>query len=122
TQPKQFSHRNAAGNYSGDTNFWFTPTVNGQPWATRPPNGTLPNQNRNSIPFHNPGFQNWNLALFKQFGIGERQNIQFRVEGFNWINHPNWGSVNSNPTEGAFGKVTGKSSQRELQMSLRYSF
>jgi hypothetical protein len=122
TQPKQFSDRNAAGNYTGDQNFWFTPTVGGQPWATRPANGTLPNQNRNSIPFHNPGFQNWNLALFKQFQVGETQRVQFRLEGFNWINHSNWGGVNADPTSATFGKVTGKSSQRELQLSLRYSF
>lgn len=122
TQPKQFSHRNAAGNYAGDANFWFTPVVDGRPWATRPPDGTLPNQNRNSIPFHNPGFQDWNLALFKQVRLGERGNVQFRAEGFNWINHPNWGTVNSNPTEPTFGKVTGKNGRRELQLSLRYSF
>jgi hypothetical protein len=122
TQPKQFSNANAAGNYVGDTNFWFMPTVDGKAWATRPANGTYGNQNRNSISFNNVGSQNWNLSMFKQFRITERQGIQFRFEAFNWLNHPNWGGFDTGPTSANFGKVTSKSSERNLQLSLRYSF
>lgn len=122
TQPKQFSNANAAGNYVGDTNFWFMPTVSGQPWATKPANGAYGNQNRNSISFNNVGVQNWNLSMFKQFRITERQGFQFRFEAFNWINHPNWGGVDTGPTSANFGKVTSKSGERNLQLSLRYSF
>lgn len=118
----RFANRNASGNYTGVTDFWFERTVGGQPLATIPANGTYPNQNRNSISFHNPGFQNWNLAAFKTFKIAESQGLQFRFEAFNWPNHPNWGGVNADPLNAVFGMVTGKSSQRELQMSLRYFF
>jgi hypothetical protein len=122
TQPKEFSHANAAGNYTGITTYWFSPTVNGQPWATKPANNTLPNQNRNSISFNNVGFQNWNIALFKSFRFTERQFIQFRAEGFNFPNHPNWSGVDTGPTSANFGRVTSKTDQRNLQLSLRYSF
>lgn len=115
-QPKQFSQGAA------DSNFWFNPTLNGQPVFTRPTAGTFSNQNRNSIAFNNVGFQNWNLALFKSFRIAENHQVQFRSEFFNFPNHPNWGGVDTNPTSGTFGKVTGKSSNREIQLSLRYSF
>ncbi len=115
TQPRQFSN-------GADSNFWFSPTVNGSAWATRPANGTYGNQNRNSIGFHHPGFQNWNLAGFKSFAITEKQAIQFRFEAFNWLNHPNWSTVEATPTNAAFGKVTSKTSERNLQLSLRYSF
>lgn len=118
----QFSHTTAAGNYVGDPNFYFQPTLNGAPLATRPANGTLPNQNRNSVGFNHPGFQNWNLALFKAFRLSERQAVTFRIEGFNWINHPNWSTVETNPTAATFGKVTTKTSERNLQLSLRYNF
>jgi hypothetical protein len=117
----QFSNRTAAGNFA-DGNAYFSNTVGGSPLATRPANGTLPNQNRNSVSFNNPGFQNWNIALFKAFRITERQALTFRAEGFNWINHPNWGGVQTNPTDATFGQVTGKSSERNLQLSLRYNF
>jgi len=68
------------------------------------------------------GFQNWNLAMFKSFKFTETQAVQFRFEAFNFPNHPNWGGFDSNPTSVAFGMVTGKSSERNVQLSLRYSF
>jgi hypothetical protein len=57
--------------------------------------------------------------------------MHFRLDAFNFPNHPNWNSPDStyvdqaiygdtaNPT---FGKVTQKNGQRALQASLRYSF
>lgn len=121
-RPMQFADRNANLNYSGVTNFWFNPTVGGSAWATKPANGALPNQNRNSISFNNVGFQNWNAALFKRFALTERQSVQFRAEFFNFPNHPNWNGVDTNPTSSTFGMVTSKSSERNIQLSLRYSF
>jgi hypothetical protein len=120
--PKQFSAGGAA-----DQNFWFNPRPGGTPLATRPANGTIGNQNRNSVNINNLGFQNWNLALFKAFQISERHRIQFRAEAFNWLNRPNLGGatgggLDTNPLSGTFGKVTAKGSQRNLQLSLRYSF
>ncbi len=120
--PKQFANETAAGNYVGVTDYYFNPKPNGTLWANKPANGTLPNQNRNSIAFNNVGFQNWNLALFKSFRITERQNVQFRFEAFNFPNHPNWSGVDANPTSVSFGMNTGKSSERNVQLSLRYSF
>lgn len=119
---RAFSNVTAAGNYVGEPNFYFPVTNGTTSLATRPANGTLPNQNRNSISFNNPGFQNWNLALQKAFRFTERQAVTFKFEAFNWINHPNWGGVDANPTAATFGKVTSKSSERNLQLSLRYSF
>ena len=119
---RQFSNVTAAGNYVGEPNFYFPITNGTSPLAARPANGTLPNQNRNSISFNNPGFQNWNLAMSKAFRFMERQAVTFKVEAFNWLNHPNWGGADSNPTSATFGRVTGKSSERNLQLSLRYSF
>lgn len=122
TMPKKFANANADGKYTGVTDFWFSPVVNGSAWATKPANGTLPNQNRNSISFNDVGFQNWNLALFKSFPITERQKIQFRFEAFNFPNHPNWSNADTNPTSPTFGMVTGKTSERNIQLSLRYDF
>jgi hypothetical protein len=119
---KQFSHETAAGNFVGVSTYYFNPRPGGSIWATKPANGTLPNQNRNSIGFNNVGFQNWNIAMFKSFRFTESQALQFRFEAFNFPNHPNWGGVDANPTSVSFGMVTGKSSERNIQLSLRYSF
>jgi hypothetical protein len=104
----------------------------------RPPTpGTFNGQLvRNLI--YQPGFQNWNLGLFKAFPINEKRGFQFRAEAYNVWNHPNWcggsgcsGTTNIglNPTNlTTFGKVLTKgggssgSGERNLQLSLRFYF
>jgi hypothetical protein len=90
--------------------------------ATRPAPGTFGTQTRNT--FYNPGFNNLNASLFKNFQFLERHNIQFRAEFFNLPNHPNWSGVNADPTNAAFGKSTAKNATapRNIQLALRYSF
>jgi hypothetical protein len=92
----------------------------------QPAKGTFTNQRSRNI-FYQPGFQNWNFGLFKNFYTTESQYITMRFEVFNWLNHPNWGGANGgglnvNPTNAQFGKITFKDSQRQLQLSLRYTF
>jgi hypothetical protein len=100
----------------------FQPGVN----ILQPAQGTFSNQRSRNI-FYQPGFQNWNFGLFKSFYTTESQFITLRFEVFNWINHPNWGGATGggldvNPNDANFGKVTFKDGQRQLQLSLRYSF
>ena len=106
----------------GDQNYWFSvKNPDGSSIFTAPAAGTFTTQSNRGI-IRQPGFQNWNLGLHKTFRITERQRLRFQVEAFNWINHPNWSAPNTNPTAGTFGKITAKSSQRNLQFALRYSF
>jgi hypothetical protein len=112
---------------STDPNQWFaTKNSDGTPIFTQPPAGTFNTQRvRNMI--YQPGFQNWNMGLFKAIPVNERFRFQFRAEAFNVWNHPNWGGasgggVDFNPTSSTFGKVTNKGSERNLQLSLRAEF
>jgi hypothetical protein len=96
---------------------WFTANV------TQPAPGTFNLQPgvRNSV--YGPGFQDWNLMLFKRFTINERNNFEFRAEAYDFINHPNWSGPNFNAASSLLGEVTGKTGlYRDLQLSLRYSF
>ena len=99
---------------SADGNFWFNPAA-----FARPAAGTFGNAPRNLL--YNPGEQQWDIALFKNFGLGGTRRVQLRGEFFNFPNHPNWGTlanvaqtgtVNSapvaDPTSGNFGRVTSK--------------
>jgi predicted heme/steroid binding protein len=121
----------------GSSGQWFATTnPDGSPIFTKPTPGTFNTQRvRNLI--YQPGFQNWNLGLFKAFPINERFGFQFRAEAFNFINHPNWcggsgcsGTTNIglNPTNlNTFGKVLTKGGgvgggERNLQLSLRFYF
>ncbi|MBV9084411.1 MAG: hypothetical protein JOZ62_17185, partial [Acidobacteriaceae bacterium] len=92
----------------------------------QPAQGTFTNQRSRNI-FYQPGFQNWNFGLFKNFYTTESQFITMRFEVFNWLNHPNWGGssgggLDLNPNDANFGKITFKDGQRQLQLSLRYTF
>jgi hypothetical protein len=117
---KQFSNGAAA-----DQNFWFNPLAFGLPAA-----GTFGNAQRNLI--YNPGEQQWDLALFKNFNLGGTKRAQFRAEFFNFPNHPNWGSVQTgtlngdiliaDPSNAAFGRITSKTGQRDIQLSVRFIF
>jgi hypothetical protein len=39
-----------------------------------------------------PTYKQWDFALYKNTGIGERLKVQFRAEFFNVLNHPNFSS------------------------------
>jgi hypothetical protein len=113
-----------AHNGNNDPNLYFQiNNPDGSPIFTKPPAGTFNLQNgiRNEI--YQPGFDNWNMGLFKKFTVNERMNFQFRTEAYNLFNHPNWSGPGLNPTSANFGKVTGKSNDvHNLQLSLRFQF
>ena len=46
------------------------------------------NMGRNSL--RGPSFKEWNFAIYKNTAFTERLNMQFRVDFFNFLNHPNF--------------------------------
>ena len=58
--------------------------------------GTFGNSTRDIL--RNPGDQQWDLAIFKNFSLHGQQRLQFRVEMFNFINHPNLSGPNADIT------------------------
>ena len=81
-----------------------------------------------------PGFFNTDLSLFKTFKFTEKRSIQFRVEGFNVLNHANrsFGVFNdlslnfNNPahvqTNSLFGTANGKIGFRIVQFVAKFYF
>ncbi len=94
---------------------WFNKNAFAQPAP-----GSFGVQPRNGL--RNPGFWNWDVGIRKNFPVKETHRLQFRLEVFNLLNHPNWGGANANPKSGSFGQVTSKSGQRQLQLALKYIF
>ena len=122
----------------GPTGQWFATTnPDGSPIFIKPTAGTFNDARVRNI-IYQPGFQNWNLGLFKSFTFTESTGLQFRAEAYNVWNHPNWcgnsgcsGTTNIglDPTNTkTFGKVLTKGSgssgqgERNLQLSLRFYF
>jgi hypothetical protein len=115
----QFANSTASPNQ-----YFSTTTSGGAPIFTPPAAGTFVLQKGVRDSIYQPGFQDWNLGLFKAFAVTEKTGFQFRAEAFDVNNHPNWGGVASfTPTSSSFGKVTSKTGlSRNLQLSLRYYF
>jgi Carboxypeptidase regulatory-like domain len=100
------------------------------------PAGEFGNVGRNSL--IGPHLQSIDAALHKQFAMpyNEHHALQFRVEAFNVLNHPVWGTPNGNIRSGAvfpgapanaarqgFGVISSTAlAMRQLQVGLKYLF
>jgi len=52
------------------------------------------------------GVTQFDLALRRQFNLGERLKLQFKTEVFNVFNHPNFGNPNNILSSNLFGQST----------------
>jgi hypothetical protein len=93
--------------------------------------GQIGNASRNLL--RRPGLINFNMALFKNFRVGEKVNIQFRWETYNLFNHTNFNDIDAGlvfddvnnqivQTNARFGQPTNTRPPRVMQGSLRLSF
>ena len=104
---------------------WFNTQafVNPAPW-------TFGNVGRALPDVRHPGTVNWDLSFIKDTFIGERFNVQFRAEAFNFMNHVNYDLVNDSFSagpdgfnqSGSFGTITAAREPRRLQFGLKLIF
>ncbi len=84
-------------------------------------------------PIYGPAFFNADLGLFKNFQISESKKLQFRFNGYNFLNHPLWSFNGSNLTLGfdgttgkvntpLFGTTTEKAGHRVIQLTVKFLF
>ncbi len=103
----------------------FGRDINGEPIGfSAPLPGTEGNEHRNT--FRNPGVFEWDASVLKNnplpwFG-GEKANLQLRVDGFNVINHTNFGTVDYNIGSGTFGQALSSLQPRIIQLGARFEF
>jgi hypothetical protein len=83
---------------------------------------------------YGPAYFNADLGLFKNFNIRERKKMQFRLNAYNFMNHPLWSfnggsalNLTFNGTTGAlsnplFGTVTTKQGHRIVQLATTFTF
>lgn len=69
-----------------------------------------------------PGQALFNMALFKDFYLTEKDFLEFRAEAFNTFNHTNPGNPNTTLGNANYGKVTSASDPRILELALRLKF
>ena len=70
-----------------------------------------------------PDLVNFDFVLQKNFKIHESQQLQFRAEFFNLLNHPNFGLPGANPDVPGGNSVTNTATDnRQVEFALRYTF
>ncbi|MGH9465893.1 MAG: hypothetical protein ACRD1Y_00930, partial [Terriglobales bacterium] len=111
------------------TNQLASPQLYANPTAFAAPVGlTFGNEGRDS--FFGPGLIDFDMGLFKNFKITERQTIQFRWETFNTLNHANFSGVNSGDNcftdscmaTSSFLRSTSTHDPRIMQFALKWMF
>jgi Carboxypeptidase regulatory-like domain len=101
---------------------------------------TVPGQNGPTLlpVSYGPAYFNTDLGLFKNFQITESKRLQFRIQAYNFVNHPLWSfpdnsnltlNFSQDPTTGAitqtnanFGKATSKQGARVLELAMKFYF
>lgn len=112
-----------ANTSSSPNQYFAVKNSSGSSIFTTPTPGTFNLQPGIRDEIYGPGFQDWNIGLFKKFVINDRTGFEFRTEVFDFPNHANWSAPNFNPTSSTFGKVTSKTAlSRTIQLSLRWYF
>ncbi|MFZ0880073.1 MAG: TonB-dependent receptor, partial [Candidatus Acidiferrales bacterium] len=91
---------------------------------------TFGNAGRNIV--RGPGFQNWDLSIFKVFPVREQMRVEFRAEFFNIWNHVNplfepVGEISEEPQPVEFGTpqfgfAQGARDPRFIQFALKFYF
>jgi hypothetical protein len=84
-------------------------------------NTCIGNLGRNTS--RDPGFQNWNLGLFRMIPLWERSRLELRLEAYNAFNHVNFhGPVSTNIDSADFGLITTAAPARQLQIGARIAW
>jgi hypothetical protein len=96
---------------------WFDTTA-----FTAPAVGAFGTLGHNAL--RGPGFDNWNLSLFKSFLLSESRGskLEFRVESFNTWNHTQFQNVSTNLGDSKFGQLTSAADPRIFQLGAKIYF
>jgi hypothetical protein len=111
------------------TGYWFNPNDFAYvPVPTCPVNqiqicvaGARPGDSRVGE-IKGPGYQVWNLDVFKNINTTPHTHLQLRVEAFNMWNHTNFQAINTYDTGPTFGEITSARDPRQMQLGARFFF
>lgn len=97
-------------------NEWFNTAA-----FTNPPAGDFGNSSRNLL--RGPRLDLLNLSVFKSFKPTNRLNLETRLEAFNALNHPQFGTPGQYVGSSTIGIISSTAgSNREVQLAVRLTF
>ena len=69
-----------------------------------------------------PGYNRLDVGIFRTFKIFEGYTFTLRGEGYNVMNHTNWGTIGTTATSSTFGQTTATRDPRILQVGGKFNF
>ncbi len=69
-----------------------------------------------------PGYADWDFSAFKDIQVTEGKEFQFRVEFFNFLNHPNFRLPDSDISSPTFNQILEAQAPRLIQFALKFLF
>jgi hypothetical protein len=96
---------------------WINPAAFSQPQPF-----TFGNSPRFLSSLRAPGYFNWDMGIQKYWNFSESRRLQFRIEMFNALNHPNFFVPDSNLGDANFGTITGAYPARSVQFAGKFYF
>jgi ribosome maturation factor RimP len=106
-----------------DPHYWFNPLAFQCAFSNAACtilSGQFGNLGRNAV--YGPGQINFDMALTRRFTFTERWKLDFRADFFNIMNHANASNPTGTVTSSTFGEITGFSTPRQIQMSVKVFF
>ena len=100
---------------------WFN--VNAFQRINQAPNSSVEqfgNEGRNALV--GPRYVNWDVSAFKNIRLTEQEELQFRGELFNVLNHTNFRLPVSDIESATFGQIQSDVSPRVIQVALKFLF
>jgi hypothetical protein len=82
--------------------------------------GQFGNAGRNIV--RGPGYTNVDLALVRDFTLGDGARLQFRAETFNLMNHANFGLPVADLNSPNFGRILSAGPARLMQFAVKVIF
>ncbi len=69
-----------------------------------------------------PGYENWDLSLYRTIRMARETSLEIRAEGYNIFNHTNFTSIQAQLGTSNYGQVTAAGSPRVLQFGAKIKF
>lgn len=69
-----------------------------------------------------PGYQQWDVSLYRNIVIRERARLQIRGESYNFFNHANYSGVSTTLGATNFGQITSTRDPRRVQIGMKLDF
>lgn len=82
--------------------------------------GFFGNAGRNTIP--GPGLVSLNASFGRSFGLGERRNLEFRIDAANALNHVSVVSIGTTVNSSTYGLPLSAAAMRSVSLTARFRF